>query len=402
MSNIIDLTGIDYDIVEFLEKEDSKFETADIEVEDTHYYIMADNIVSHNTTSLMTQTTSGIEPVFKPAYMRRRKINPNDKDTKAVFIDDVGDHWEEYPIFHPKFLKWAKIKGHDVEKIKIMKADELSELVKQSPYYKASSEDVNWVEKVKMQGAIQKWVDHSISVTVNLPAETTEDVVGNVYMAAWESGCKGVTVYREGSRSGVLVSNQEKKQQSLTETMREHSAPKRPKIIDCDVVRFSNQHDKWIGFVGLLDKRPYEIFTGKTDLFPLPASVETGKIKKVKDNGNGSRYDFVYIDKDGYEQEVRGLNRVFDKEYWNIAKTFSGLLRHGMPIVNVYELVCSLKFDGDGFNTWKSGLKRMIKKYIDDDTVAKGETCPNCHSDHIVYQDGCLSCKSCGWQKCSA
>ncbi len=359
-------------------------------------------IAPTGTTSLMTQTTSGIEPVFKTVYMRRRKINPNDKDAKSVFIDDVGDHWEEYPIFHPKFLKWAKIKGHDVDVIKNLKSEELDELVKQSPYFKASSADVDWVEKVKMQGAIQKWIDHSISVTVNLPADATEEIVANVYMSAWESGCKGVTVYREGSRAGVLVSKEDKKQQSLTESMREHSAPKRPKMIECDIVRFNNQHDKWIGFVGLLDKRPYEIFTGKSESFPVPIWVEKGSIRKVKDNGNGSRYDFVYTDKDGYEQEVRGLNRVFDKEYWNIAKTFSGLLRHGMPIVNVYELVCSLKFDGEGFATWKTGLKRMIKKYIDDGTVAKGEICPNCKSEHIVFQDGCLSCKACGFSKCDS
>jgi len=358
-------------------------------------------IAPTGTTSLMTQTTSGIEPVFKPVYMRRRKINPNDKDTNGVFIDDVGDHWEEYPVFHAKFLKWAKVKGYNLDKIKIMSSAELNEVVKESPYDKASSDDVDWVEKVKMQGAIQKWVDHSISVTVNLPNDVKEEIVGKVYMTAWESGCKGVTVYRDGSRSGVLVSKEDKKEQKLTERMRERVAPKRTKFLEADIIRFNNQKEKWIGFIGINEGRPYELFTGKLDAFPIPSWVEEGKIKKVKDNGNGSRYDFIYVDKDGYEQEVRGLDRIFNKEYWNIAKTFSGLLRHGMPIVNVYELLCTLKFDGDGFASWHAGLKRMIKKYIDDGTEAKGEKCPECKSTEMHYTDGCLSCKACGWSKCS-
>ena len=357
-------------------------------------------IAPTGSTAMMSQTTSGIEPVFKPVYIRRRKINPNDKNTNTVFIDELGDRWEEYFVFHPKFLKWAKIKGYDLNEVKTMNLDQLNELVEKSPYYKATAEDIDWVEKVKMQGAIQKWIDHSISVTVNLPTDITEDVVYDVYMTAWKSGCKGITVYREGSRSGVLISTKKKNEDKFTEHMRERVAPKRPKYLDCDIVRFYNQKEKWIGFIGVLDGRPYELFTGKAEALPIPNWVESGKIKRVKDNGNGSRYDFIYIDKDGYEQEARGLNRVFNKEYWNLAKTFSGLLRHGMPIINIYELVQTLKFDGDGFSTWKKGLERMIKKYIDDGTEAKNEVCPICKSNEIVYQDGCLSCRSCGWSKC--
>jgi ribonucleoside-diphosphate reductase alpha chain len=358
-------------------------------------------IAPTGTTSVMAQTSSGIEPVFKPVYKRRRKINPNDKDTNAVFIDDVGDHWEEYLVFHSKFLKWAKINGYDLDLIKTLSTNELDLIVEKSPYYKASSNDVDWVEKVKMQGAIQKWIDHSISVTVNLPLDANEEIVNKVYTTAWEHGCKGITVYRDGSRSGVLISKKDKKEQKLTDNIRARTIPKRPKFLKCDIVRFINQKEKWIGFIGINDGRPYELYTGKLDAFPVPIGIEEGYIKKVKTETEGSRYDFIYTDKDKIEHTINGLNRIFNKEYWNIAKTFSGLLRHGMPIVNVYELICSLKFDGEGFSTWQSGFKRMVKKYINDGTEAKEQECPECHQKNtMIYQDGCLICSNCGWTKC--
>lgn len=351
------------------------------------------------TVSLMTQTTSGIEPVFLPAYMRRRKINPNDKSTKATFIDEVGDHWEEYPVFHPKFKVWAEINGHDTSELENLKESELEALLKQSPYYGATSNDVNWVEKVKMQGKIQKWIDHSISVTVNLPTDVTEELVSKVYKTGWESGCKGVTVYRDGSRSGVLVS---KSETNKTDIFRENDAPKRPKSLQCDVIRFTNKGEKWIGFLGLYDNRPYEIFTGLQDKVGIPSWVEKGEIIKVKEKGQDSRYDFMYYDRDGYQQDFKGLNRVFNSEYWNYGKLISAVFRHGMPLSNILDLIDKLEFgDSDVISSWKNGIKRMIKMYVKDGTKVHGEVCPNCGSHKIVYKEGCKSCLDCSWSRCS-
>lgn len=359
-------------------------------------------IAPTGTVSLMTQTTSGIEPVFLPIYKRRRKINPNDKNVRVDFVDENGDSWEEYLVVHPKFLKWMKVNGHNVEDVRKQSDDYLKELIKLSPYNNATSADVDWVEKVRMQGEVQKWVDHSISVTVNLPENVTEDVVAKVYMTAWESGCKGITVYREGSRSGVLISNKDKKEdKTVSEIIKDNDAPKRPKKVECEIMRFQNNHEKWIGFLGLYgkDKRPIELFTGMIDSFPIPTYVDKGWIVKEKNGDNKSRYDFVYIDKDGYEQTIKGLNRAFNPNFWNIAKLISGILRHGMPIPNVYNLIDTLELE-DGIVSWKTGVKRMFKKFIKDGTEVTGQKCPECQNEKLKFQDGCVSC-DCGWSKCS-
>ncbi len=358
-------------------------------------------IAPTGTTSMMTQTTSGIEPVFLPVYRRRRKVNPNDAQVKLeeLFKDEVGDYWEEYNVFHHKFLTWLDANGYDSSLIESYSLEELNALVEKSPYFGATSNDVDWVSKVKMQGKIQKWIDHSISVTVNLPTDVAEEVVGNVYQTAWESGCKGVTVYRDGSRSGVLISTKEEKKESHTNEVK-----KRPKVLEADVVRFNNNNEKWIAFIGLLDGSPYEVFTGKVDddVLIFPKSVDRGRIIKIRDEEGTSRYDFQYIDKHGYENTLGGLSRLFDKEFWNYAKLISGVLRYNMPITNVINLVSSLQLDNDSINSWKAGVERALKKYIEDGTKAKmGTVCPECGLEGTMeYKEGCLSCNNCGYSKC--
>lgn len=355
-------------------------------------------IAPTGTTSLMTQTTSGIEPVFMPYYKRRRKVNPNDKNVKVSFTDKVGDSWEEFNVFHHKFLVWLEVNGYNPEEVMTYSDEQVQELVKKSPYYGATSNDVDWVSKVRMQGMIQKWVDHSISVTVNLPENVTEDVVAKVYQTAWESGCKGCTVYREGSREGVLISNKKEKPEAG-----EGNFPnKRPQVLECDVIRFKNNHEDWVAFVGLFEDRPYEVFTGMTedDVLPIPKAVTKGKIIKIKDE-NGSRYDFQYVDKYGYTNTIGGLSHMFNKEFWNYAKLISGVLRNGMPIPDVVNLVSSLRLDSETINTWKAGVERALRKYIPDGTKAKtGKKCTECGSESLVYQEGCLHCKNCGHSKC--
>jgi ribonucleoside-diphosphate reductase alpha chain len=358
-------------------------------------------IAPTGTTSLMTQTTSGIEPVFMPVYKRRRKVNPNDPDTTISFIDEIGDSWEEYNVFHHKFMDWLNVNGFDPEEVKTMSDEEIEAVIEKTPYYKATSNDVDWLNKVKMQGRIQKWVDHSISVTINLPADAKEELVGQLYITAWESGCKGVTVYREGSRSGVLISNKkEKKEEKDTQN---NAETKRPKKLKAEIIRFNNNDEKWIAFVGLKDGRPYEIFTGLADpeMFPIPNSIKRGEILKVKDREGKSRYDFQYIDKYGYENTMGGLSHMFQEEYWNYAKLISGVLRHGMPIPGVVHLIQSLRLDSETINTWKNGVERALKRYIPDGTKPKtGTKCQECESSNVIYQEGCLICTDCGHSKC--
>ncbi len=357
-------------------------------------------IAPTGTTSLMTQTTSGIEPVFLPVYKRRRKVNPNDKDARVDFVDEVGDSWEEYVVFHHRFKEWMRAKGYDTDKN--YSQEELDKLVKLSPYYQATSNDVDWLSKVQMQGAVQKWIDHSISVTINLPNDVSEDLVGKLYLEAWEAGCKGVTVYRDGSRSGVLISNEEKKDEEAEETS--GSFPlKRPEVLTADVVRFQNNKDKWIAFIGLVDGRPYEIFTGFADDeegILIPRWVNEGYIIKARNEDGTSRYDFQYENKRGYKTTIEGLSHKFNPEFWNYAKLISSTLRHGMSIDNVVDLINSLQLDSESINTWKNGVVRALKRYIADGTVAKKEKCSNCSSSNLIYQEGCLTCKDCGSSKC--
>ncbi len=356
-------------------------------------------IAPTGSTSLMTQTTSGIEPVFMPIYKRRRKVNPGDKGVRVDFVDEVGDSWEEYVVFHHRFKQWMLINGYDSDQP--YSQEELDALVKKSPYYKATSNDVDWVRKVHLQGAIQKWVDHSISVTINLPNDATEDLVDTLYLEAWKSGCKGVTVYRDGSRSGVLIANDDKNDQGKTTLV---SFPiKRPKTLDTDVVRFQNNKEKWIAFIGLIDDKPYEIFTGLADDedgILLPRSVNKGLIIKNRDLDNIARYDFQYQNQRGYKTTIEGLSHKFDPEFWNYAKLISGTLRHGMPIANVVHLVESLQLDNVSINTWKNGVARALKRYIPNGTATKGQQCDNCKSSNLMYQEGCLTCKDCGSSKC--
>jgi ribonucleoside-diphosphate reductase alpha chain len=349
-------------------------------------------IAPTGTTSLMTQTTSGIEPIFSTFYKRRRKVNPNDKDVKIAFKDDVGDAWEEFNVFHHKFIDWLKVNGYDSDEVTRMKDEEIESIIAKSPYYKATANDVDWVAKVKMQGAIQKWVDHSISVTINLPADAREELVSELYLTAWKSGCKGATVYRDGSRTGVLIAGK-------TEVRPER--PKRPKVLDCDVIRFNINEEKWVAFVGLKESRPYEIFTGIADeeIFPIPKSIVKGKIIKIKGDEGKTRYDFQYTDKYGYKKNIEGLSHMFKPEFWNYAKLISGVLRHEMPIQDVVNLVQSLKLDSESINNWKNGVERALKKYIPNGTKAKGR-CGECGSENLVYQEGCLICKDCGSSKC--
>ena len=371
--------------------------------EDMHRYgrrnISMLTIAPTGTTSLMTQTTSGIEPVFLPVYKRRRKVNPNDVNANVSFKDEVGDTWEEYYVFHHKFLIWCELNGYPAERVSKMNDMEIESLVSQSPYYKATSNDVDWVAKVAMQGQMQKWVDHSISVTVNLPEDVTEDLVATVYKTAWESGCKGVTVYREGSRAGVLVSTSEKERKPNEEVLLPRS---RPAVLDGEVIRFKNKNEQWIALVGLYNGRPYEIFTGMVDedTRPIPKTVSMGQIVKVKE-GEMSRYDFQYVDKYGYTNTIGGISHMFNTEYWNYAKLISGVLRNGMPIEDIVHLVSGLDLDSETINTWKNGVERALKRYIPDGIEGKpGQKCSKCGSEELVYQEGCLTCKSCGYSKC--
>ena len=360
-------------------------------------------IAPTGTTSLMTQTTSGIEPVFLPVYTRRRKVNPNDPEVRVDFTDESGDAFEEYIVYHHKFLTWMRANGIDTEKH--YTAEEIEELVSRSPYYKATANDVDWLMKVKMQGAIQKWVDHSISVTVNLPATVDEELVNRLYVEAWKSGCKGCTIYRDGSRSGVMISVKKKKDEKpeLPECRPPQVTERRPDVLECDVVRFQNNKDKWVAFVGLLDGEPYEIFTGLQDDdegIVLPKTVTKGRIiKKINPDGT-KRYDFQFENKRGYKTTVEGLSEKFNKEYWNYAKLISGVLRYRMPLQNVIRLVGSLQLESENINTWKVGVSRALKKYITDGTVAQGQKCPNCGKEELVYQEGCLICKNCGASRC--
>ena len=379
-------------------------------------------IAPTGTTSLMTQTTSGIEPVFMPVYTRRRKVNPNDTDVHVDYVDEVGDSFEEYIVYHKKFLDWMTVNG--IDSTKKYTQEEIDELVKRSPYYKATANDVDWLMKVRMQGAIQKWVDHSISVTVNLPANVDEALVNKLYVEAWKSGCKGCTIYRDGSRSGVMisVSNKDKKDKnndaaaeekvkdlSIAEEQHEHICQPphvvevRPQVLDCDVVRFQNNKDKWVAFVGLLDGYPYEIFTGLQDDdegIVLPKSVTKGKIIKQTNPDGSHRYDFQFENKRGYKTTVEGLSEKFNPEYWNYAKLISGVLRYRMPIDHVIKLVGSLQLKSESINTWKNGVERALKKYVTDGTVASGQTCPVCGQETLVYQEGCLICTNCGASRC--
>ena len=360
-------------------------------------------IAPTGTTSLMTQTTSGIEPVFMPVYMRRRKVNPNDANVRVDFVDETGDAFEEYVVFHHKFLTWMEVNGYDPNKHYTQ--EEIDDLVAKSPYYKATSNDVDWLMKVKMQGRIQKWVDHSISVTINLPNSVDEELVNRLYVEAWRSGCKGCTVYRDGSRAGVLISTKKDKKKEEEEC---HCKPPqvvevRPKVLEADVVRFQNNKEKWVAFVGLLDGRPYEIFTGLQDDeegIVLPKSVTSGRIIKNYDEDGVKRYDFQFENKRGYKMTIEGLSEKFNKEYWNYAKLISGVLRWRMPIEQVIKLVGSLQLDSENINTWKNGVERALKKYVQDGTEAKGVKCPNCGHETLVYQEGCLICKTCGSSRC--
>ena len=361
-------------------------------------------IAPTGTTSLMTQTTSGIEPVFMPVYKRRRKVNPNDPQTHVDFVDETGDAFEEYIVFHHKFVEWMTVNGYDPTKRYTQ--EEIDKLVEKSPYYKATSNDVDWLMKVKMQGRIQKWVDHSISVTINLPNDVDEVLVNRLYVEAWRSGCKGCTVYRDGSRSGVLLSTQKDKKdkkEELPPCKPPTVVEVRPKVLEAEVVRFQNNKEKWVAFVGLLDGHPYEIFTGLQDDeegISLPKSVTTGRIIKNIDEEGNKRYDFQFENKRGYKTTIEGLSEKFNKEYWNYAKLISGVLRWRMPIDRVIKLVDSLQLDSENINTWKNGVERALKKYVTDGTSAEGQKCPNCGNETLVYQEGCLICKTCGTSRC--
>lgn len=356
-------------------------------------------IAPTGTTSLMTRTTSGIEPVFMPVYKRRRKVNPNDEQVRIDYVDESGDAFEEYIVYHPRFIDWMKVAGKELRQDYTQ--EQLDELVAQSPYYKATANDIDWLEKVRMQGRVQKWVDHSISVTINLPANVSESLVNDLYVEAWRSGCKGCTVYREGSRSGVLLSIDKKKKNS--DATPDGTTIKRPTELEADIVRFQNNKEKWIAFIGLRDEHPYEIFTGLADdddgIF-VPKSVSHGKIIKAVDADGNKRYDFQFINKRGHKTTIEGLSDKFNPEYWNYAKLISGVLRYGMPIDQVLKLVGGLELNSQSINTWKMGVERALKKYLPNGTKAKGQKCPNCGNETLIYQEGCLICTSCGSSRC--
>lgn len=354
-------------------------------------------IAPTGSVSLMTQTTSGIEPVFMVSYKRRRKVNPNDKNVRIDFTDEVGDCWEEYNVFHHKFLDWLSLNGYDAETVKHLKDEELNAIIEKSPYYKATANDVDWVAKVRLQGAVQKWVDHSISVTVNIPNNVSEDLVGQIYQTAWESGCKGITVYRDGSRAGVLVKDSKKENDA---EFPETTAPPRPKVLEAQVVRFNNDSEKWIAVVGTLHDRPYEIFTGKADGFYLPNWVDKGWVIKNRNDQGKSRYDFQFLDNDGYKITIEALSRSFHKEFWNYARLISGILRHGMPLPSVVDVIEDMNLDSDRLHTWKNGVVRALKRFIPDGTKARGRTCKKCGQESVIYQEGCLICTTCGESKC--
>ena len=359
-------------------------------------------IAPTGTTSLMTQTSSGIEPVFMPVYKRRRKVNANDTNVHVDYVDETGDAFEEYVVYHPKFLTWMKVNGIDTDKHYTQ--EETDELVARSPYAKATANEIDWLMKVRMQGRIQKWVDHSISVTINLPNSVSEELVDRLYMEAWRSGCKGCTVYRDGSRSGVLLSTKkEKKKAEEIKPKQPQIVEVRPKVLDAEIVRFQNNKEKWVAFVGLLDGVPYEIFTGIQDDdegIMLPKSVTTGRIIKNYDENGVKHYDFQFENKRGYKMTIEGLSEKFNKEYWNYAKLISGVLRYRMPIVQVIKLISSLELDSESINTWKVGVERALKKYVQDGTEVRGQKCPNCGNETLVYQEGCLICKTCGSSRC--
>jgi ribonucleoside-diphosphate reductase alpha chain len=357
-------------------------------------------IAPTGTTSLMTQTTSGIEPVFLPVYKRRRKVNPNDSSVKVDFVDEIGDAWEEYIVFHHKFVNWMEANKYPTAKKYTQ--EEIDVLIEKSPYYKATSNDVDWLQKVKMQGRMQQWVDHSISVTINLPHDVDEELVNRLYIEAWKSGCKGCTVYRDGSRSGVLLAASDKKD---CEDCPEPPVivAKRPRELEAEIVKFQNNKEKWIAFVGLLNDRPYEIFTGINDeeegIF-LPKNITRGTIIKNVDETGNKRYDFQYTNKRGHKTTIEGLSDKFNPEYWNYAKLISGVLRYSMPVEQVIKLVQGLELNDESINTWKNGVERALKKYVTEGVQAKGQKCPNCGQESLVYQEGCLSCTSCGASKC--
>ena len=361
-------------------------------------------IAPTGSVSILTQTTSGLEPVFAVNYKRRRKVNPNEKNVKVSFRDEVGDTWEEYNVFHHNFQIWLTVNGYNIEEVSHMTEKDLKAIIRQSPYYKATANDVDWVAKVKMQGAIQKWVDHSISVTVNVPNDTKEEMISTIYETAWKVGCKGMTVYRDGSRAGVLVNNGEEKEKKKKETVEEFletHAPHRPDRLEAEIVRFQNEYEKWVAVVGILNGRPYEIFTGLAEDFWVPAWVQKGWIVKTRPDGMTSRYDFQFEDRQGYKITIEGLSRSFNKEYWNYAKLISGILRHGMPLPFVVNIISKLHFEFDSINTWKNGIERALKKFIPDGTKAAEHACPKCGDQNgLVYQEGCLVCKSCGYSKC--
>lgn len=359
-------------------------------------------IAPTGTTSLMTQTSSGIEPVFMVSYKRRRKVNPNDKKVKIDFVDEVGDSWEEFHVFHHKFVTWLEVNGYDADEVSKMEEEELNKIIAKSPYHGATANDVDWVEKVRLQGAVQKWIDHSISVTVNVPNDVPEDMVSQIYLTGWESGCKGITVYRDGSRSGVLVSNDKKSEkEEIINQFLETNAPKRPEKLEAEIIQFNNENEKWIAVIGLLDGRPYEIFTGASrESFSILSQVKKGWVIKSKSEDGKTRYDFQYEDSHGYKTTIEGLSRTFNEEYWNYAKLISGVLRHGMPLSFVVDMVDNLHLSEETLNTWKKGVVRSLKKFIPDGTKPAENTCPSCKEPSLVYEEGCLNCKSCGHSKC--
>lgn len=358
-------------------------------------------IAPTGTTSLMTQTSSGIEPVFMASYKRRKKVNPNDIDARVDMVDELGDHWEEYQVFHHNFSTWLKVNGYNQEEVEQMDDTALNKIIEQSPYHKATANDVDWVKKVKLQGTVQKWVDHSISVTVNIPENTPEEMVAKIYQTGWESGCKGITVYREGSRSGVLVANDKKEKKEDENTLVEHNAPKRPQTLEAEIVRFQNNHEKWVAVVGIFDERPYEIFTGPAeDFLFVPTWLEKAWVIKNKNDEGRSQYNLQYKDKDGYKVTIEGLSRSFNPEYWNYAKLISGVLRHGMPLPYVVDMVNNLHLNDESLNTWKNGVARALKKFIPDGTEPSHKICPECGEAALIYEEGCLNCKSCGHTKC--